>query len=128
LNSFAEKFDAILKRMEATSRMKDFFDIYYLSSLFDFEGHKLQEAIWKTLQNRKTPYENKSFDHISEFRDNVFLLEQWKRYQPSIQMELPEFSIVIERLQLFLQPVFNAIVRENEFFMSWSSTLQVWEI
>jgi hypothetical protein len=43
-------------------------------------------------------------------------------------MELPEFSIVIERLQLFLQPVFNAIVRENEFFMSWSSTLQVWEI
>ena len=27
-STIAEKFDAILKRMEATSRMKDFFDIY----------------------------------------------------------------------------------------------------
>lgn len=30
-STIAEKFDAIIKRMEATSRMKDFFDIYYLS-------------------------------------------------------------------------------------------------
>jgi hypothetical protein len=126
-STIAEKFDAILKRMEATSRMKDFFDIYYLSSLFDFEGYKLKEAIWKTLQNRKTPYENKSFDTISEFRNNVFLLEQWKRYQPSIQMELPPFSTMIECLYQFLQPVFNAIISENDFFMSWSSTQQVWK-
>jgi hypothetical protein len=35
---YKEKVDAILKRMEATSRMKDFFDIYYLSNMFDFEG------------------------------------------------------------------------------------------
>jgi predicted nucleotidyltransferase component of viral defense system len=31
-STIAEKFDAILSRMELTSRMKDFFDIYYLAS------------------------------------------------------------------------------------------------
>lgn len=53
-STIAEKFDAIIKRMEATSRMKDFFDIYYLSGVFDFEGRKLQEAIFRTLEYRGT--------------------------------------------------------------------------
>lgn len=31
-STLAEKFDAILKRMTATSRMKDFYDLYYIST------------------------------------------------------------------------------------------------
>lgn len=44
-STIAEKFDAILQRFELTGRMKDFYDIYYLSRKFDFEGLKLQTAI-----------------------------------------------------------------------------------
>ena len=29
-STIAEKFDAILQRMSGTSRMKDFYDIYYI--------------------------------------------------------------------------------------------------
>jgi len=43
--TIAEKFDAIISRMELTSRMKDFFDIYYLASTNNFEGRKLQEIL-----------------------------------------------------------------------------------
>ena len=32
-STMAEKFDAILKRMTASSRMKDFYDIYYWSQV-----------------------------------------------------------------------------------------------
>ena len=35
--------------------MKDFYDIYYLSRTFDFEGEKLQAAIFETLQRRGLP-------------------------------------------------------------------------
>ena len=73
-STIAEKFDAILKRMEGTSRMKDFFDIYYLSSMFDFEGRKLQEALWQTLQHRGTPYESDSFQRIHAFNENSFFV------------------------------------------------------
>ena len=44
-STIAEKFDAILQRFELTGRMKDFYDIYYLSRTFDFDGLKLQTAI-----------------------------------------------------------------------------------
>ena len=125
-STIAEKFDAILKRMEATSRMKDFFDIYYLSSMFDFEGRKLQEALWQTLQHRGTPYESDSFQRIRAFNENPFLVSQWERYKPSIQMELPAFHRIIERIIWFLEPVFNSAVHEGEFFKNWSSKQECW--
>lgn len=56
-STIAEKFDAILQRFELTSRMKDFYDIYYLSRTFNFEGAKLQAAIFETLQRRGTPFD-----------------------------------------------------------------------
>ena len=125
-STIAEKFDAILKRMEGTSRMKDFFDIYYLSSMFDFEGRKLQEALWQTLQHRGTPYEADSFQRIHAFNENSFLINQWERYKPSTQMELPTFNAIIERLVQFLEPVFNATIYEGEFFKNWSSKQGQW--
>lgn len=126
-STIAEKFDAILKRMEATSRMKDFFDIYYLSSMFDFDGRKLQEAIWQTVQHRGTVYEANSFDRISAFGDNAFLSAQWTRFQPSVQVQLPEFVSILYRLKEFLQPVFQASIEEREFFMDWSAEQKKWQ-
>ena len=126
-STIAEKFDAILKRMEATSRMKDFFDIYYLSSMFDFDGRKLQEAIWQTVQHRGTVYEANSFDRISAFGDNAFLSAQWTRFQPSMQVQLPEFASILYRLKEFLQPVFEASIHEREFFMDWSAEQKKWQ-
>lgn len=126
-STIAEKFDAILKRMEATSRMKDFFDIYYLSSMFDFDGRKLQEAIWQTVQHRGTVYEANSFDRISAFGDNAFLSAQWTRFQPSMQVQLPEFASILYRLKEFLQPVFEASIKEREFFMDWSAEQKKWQ-
>jgi predicted nucleotidyltransferase component of viral defense system len=126
-STIAEKFDAILKRMEATSRMKDFFDIYYLSSMFDFGGRKLQEAIWQTIQHRGTVYDANSFDRISAFGDNAFLSAQWTRFQPSMQVQLPEFVSILYSLKAFLQPVFQASIEEREFFMDWSAELRKWQ-
>jgi predicted nucleotidyltransferase component of viral defense system len=51
----AEKWDAMITRMELTSRMKDFFDVYYLASHHDFDGRVLKEALFETLQKRGTP-------------------------------------------------------------------------
>ncbi len=44
----------------AIGRMKEFYDIYYLATTFDFDGKKLQEAIYETLTNRARLYEKDS--------------------------------------------------------------------
>ena len=70
-STIAEKFDAILQRFELTGRMKDFYDIYYLSRTFNFDGLKLQTAIQETLQNRGTLYDKDSLDRVMALAENV---------------------------------------------------------
>jgi len=125
-STISEKFDAIIKRMEATSRMKDFFDIYYLSSMFEFEGEKLQEAIFKTLEHRGTNYSSESFERIKAFKESAFLLNLWNNYESGTNDKKLEFSIIIDRLEEFLEPVFNAVVNKTEFLASWSNTSNSW--
>ena len=125
-STIAEKFDAILKRMEVTSRMKDFFDIYYLSGAFDFEGRRLQEAIVRTLTQRGTVYEKESFERIREFKNNASMVRLWSNFQSGTKKDEADFEVVIDRLDKFIEPIFHAINMEEEWFCIWDSFLHKW--
>lgn len=126
-STMAEKFDAILKRMTATSRMKDFYDLYYWSKVFDFEGRVLQEAIFSTLQHRGTSYEKDSLEEIKAFENNEFLQKLWDNYNPGPGLEKPDFDLVLKQIDNFIGPVYKAILREEEFFQVWSAKENIWK-
>ena len=125
-STIAEKLDAILKRMTATSRMKDFYDIYYLSHLFDFDGQKLEEAVHQTLEHRGTPHEKDSFEKIAAFKENTEMQTLWKNYEPGAALEKPEFEIVLDQICRFIQPIYTAIMDEIDFSEVWSASLNGW--
>lgn len=118
-STIAEKFDAILQRFELTGRMKDFYDIYYLARTFDFDGIKLQAAIFETLQRRGTPYGRDSFKRIVALAENDDMQKRWKYFLKNIRENTLEFSSVIKAIQDFLEPVFDAIVNEEEWQKQW---------
>lgn len=126
-STVAEKFDAILQRFELTSRMKDFYDIYYLSRKFDFEGAKLQSAIFETLKRRGTSYNKDSFKRFVSLADDEDMQRRWKYFLKTIKDDTLEFSFVIAEIQTFLEPVFDAIVNEKKEDKFWSSKNKVWE-
>lgn len=119
-STIAEKLDAILQRFELTGRMKDFYDIYYLARTFDFDGEKLQLAIFETLQQRNTTYDKDSFNRIVSLADDEDMQKRWKYFLKTINNKSLDFSIVIEEIQIFLEPVFKAIVSEDEWQKQWN--------
>lgn len=125
-STLAEKFDAILKRMTATSRMKDFYDLYYIPYLYDFDGRKLQEAFAQTIQHRGTVYEKDSMEKIMLFEENEALSRLWKNYNPGPGLEKPEFHDVLLQIERFIGPVFQAIIDEEEFFGIWIGSKNEW--
>lgn len=125
-STIAEKFDAILQRFELTGRMKDFYDIYYLARTFDFDGAKLQMAIFETLQRRGTPYDRDSFKRIVSLSEDEDMQKRWKYFLKNIKDNTLEFAIVIDEIRTFLEPVFDAIVNEKEWQNSWNSTVTRW--
>ena len=126
-STIAEKFDAILQRFELTGRMKDFYDIYYLSRTFDFDGLKLQTAIQETLQNRGTAYEKDSFDRILALTDDPDMQTKWRYFLKTLGNPEMPFAEVIGGIQQFLAPVWDSIVAENEHILRWSVATLCWE-
>lgn len=51
----AEKFQAIVAIGIANSRMKDFFDIAYVASTFEFDAGRLADSLKATFERRATP-------------------------------------------------------------------------
>lgn len=118
-STIAEKFDAILQRFELTGRMKDFYDIYYLSRTFDFDGAKLQAAIYETLQRRGTPYEKNSFKRVIALAEDEDIQKRWQFFLKNIKDNTLEFSDVITAIRTFLEPVFDAMVNGKEWNRLW---------
>ena len=125
-STIAEKFDAILQRFELTGRMKDFYDIYYLARTFNFDGAKLQTAITRTLERRGTPYDKDSFKRIIALADDVDMQKRWKYFLKNIKDDTLEFSVVIDEIQAFLEPVFENIIAEKNTIKVWDSEKNEW--
>ena len=125
-STIAEKFDALLQRLELTSRMKDIYDIYYLSSMFDFDGRALQQAVLETLQNRGTAYEKDSFNRVIALANNKDIQIRWRQYLRRLKMEELSLEDAMAGLDSFLRPVWDTIICEKEFFDTWSSANTQW--
>ena len=125
-STIAEKFDAILQRFELTGRMKDFYDIYYLSRTFNFDGLKLQTAIQETLENRGTTYEKDSFERVIALANDEDMHIKWRYFLKTLVNPDISFHEVITGMQKFLEPVWASILAEQEFFHNWNSTDSQW--
>jgi predicted nucleotidyltransferase component of viral defense system len=124
-STIAEKFDAILQRMAGTSRMKDFYDIYYLSGIFDFEGEILIQAVNSTLAHRNRELPTDAFAEIEDFRNNDALNTQWKAFDPAKESGLL-FDDVLDRLVVFLEPIYQNILSETNYDKRWSCESKMW--
>jgi predicted nucleotidyltransferase component of viral defense system len=126
-STVAEKLDAMLQRMELTSRMKDYYDLYFIAHTFDFDGRKLQDAIMQTLQNRGTDYDRSSFEEIIGFSKNDVMLTKWRQFIRRTKLPNVEFSEVTALLNTFLGGIWNAIISENEWLKNWNSQTTAWQ-
>ena len=115
----AEKWDAIISRMELTSRMKDFFDLYYLASHHDFDGRVLQEALFETLQKRGTPIDRDQLEMIRSLKDAPSMLAKWKAFMKSAVSETVELEVVIQVIVDLIGPPFEAVLLETEWHKRW---------
>ncbi|MCX4340885.1 MAG: nucleotidyl transferase AbiEii/AbiGii toxin family protein [Lachnospiraceae bacterium] len=122
----AEKIDAILSLMEFSSRMKDYYDIFYLANKFDFDGKVLTEALRKTFVNREHNFTAEQFEQVMGFDDDVAMQKKWKAFVRKIETKTDDYSTILKTLKVFLTKPFTAAVVGKEFTEKWSATNSKW--
>ena len=124
--TIAEKIDAILSLMEFSSRMKDYYDIYYLANKFDFDGATLTEALKKTFENRSHTFTTEQFEQVMAFDSDDAMQKKWNAFVRKIETKTDDFSKVIETINTFLAEPFKAAVESTNFTAKWIASDNEW--
>lgn len=121
--TIAEKLEAMVKLGRKNSRMKDFHDIWALSSAFSFNGAQLREAISKCFERRKTPWYAEipdplttafyTFNKLKGFWDSYLRAGAFGTSPPE------DFETIGDRIREFLGPIRESIIKEHPFEMFW---------
>jgi len=120
--TIAEKIDVILSLMEFSSRMKDYYDIYYLANKFDFDGATLTEALKKTFENRGHHFTVEQFEQVMTFGSDDAMQKKWKAFCRKIDTKTDDFNMVLRTIKAFLSEPFKAAVENKGFAESWSAS------
>lgn len=80
----AEKFQTVISRGILNSRMKDYYDLYYLMKYKDFSKQNLKIAIEKTFCKRNTDMQDIG-KVISEIEKSEFVKDLWTSYSQKYQ-------------------------------------------
>lgn len=125
--TIAEKIDAILSLMEFSSRMKDYYDIYYLASRFDFDGAILTEALKKTFENRGHIFTVEQFEQVMGFNDDEAMQKKWKAFCRKIDTKTDDYGIVLRTINKFLIKPFAAALTDKNLTEHWISSVNEWQ-
>lgn len=124
--TIAEKLDAILNLMEFSSRMKDYYDIYYLANKFDFDGAVLTEALRKTFVNRSHAFTVAQFEQIVAFDADEAMQKKWRAFCRKVDIKTDDYSTVLHTIRVFLTKPFTAAVEGSSFDEKWSASAGEW--
>ena len=122
----AEKLDAILSLMEFSSRMKDYYDLYYIANKFDFNGGVLTEALKKTFSNREHNFSPEQFKQVISFADDAAMQKKWKAFVRKINTKTDDYSTILKTIRIFLEKPFTAAVENKTFTECWSAANSKW--
>jgi predicted nucleotidyltransferase component of viral defense system len=101
----AEKLEALVTLGETNTRMKDFYDLWFLSQRFDFDGILLRKAIQATFERRGSQL--KPLHEIVGLSASFIEMKDatWKGFLRRNRMDHIELAEVITRLRAFLSPI-----------------------
>jgi len=96
----AEKFHAMVVLGRANSRMKDYYDVWMLTSAFDIEHERLRRAIVATFARRSTVIPAEVPDGLSDaFATDPGKQRQWDAFARNLSGTIPGLGLVVSELR-----------------------------
>ncbi|MCT7963908.1 nucleotidyl transferase AbiEii/AbiGii toxin family protein [Laspinema sp. D1] len=116
----AEKFQAMVKLSIANSRLKDFYDIWFLCNKFEFKGPEIGSAIQATFERRNTPIPQEIPSAFSAQFGQI-KLKDWNAFLSKNKLNTngASFNNVLSKLENFLMPPCLAAARGEVFNKTW---------
>jgi hypothetical protein len=121
-STIAEKFEAMVRLGVMNSRMKDFWDIRFLSRQFDFDGKTLAAAITETFAARATNITTEPAAFSDAFIRDETKQAQWKAFLRKNRMiGTDSFADAVCAVSSFLRPIADHLVNSAPLPADWKA-------
>jgi len=115
----AEKLEASVRLGEQNTRMKDFFDLWFLSRKFPFEGELLKDAITRTFARREMPLPTTLPVALTpEFA--ALKAATWAAFIRRNALAPLEAADMLDAIRAFAWPVMSAAANSVAFTEHWT--------
>jgi hypothetical protein len=118
----AEKLEAMVHLGMLNSRMKDFFDVWFLARTFSFEAATFANSIYATFKRRGTPQDAEGFEAlIGELSVDDSKRTQWRAFLNKGKLAAPSnFADVVGAIREFASFPLRANSAGGGAPISWS--------
>ncbi len=118
--AIAEKLEAIISLGEATSRMKDFYDVWLLATTMDLDGETCAQSVRATFAHRGTGLPSSTPAVLTDdFARRPETDRQWRSFLKKAGVApQPGLDRVLELLRMFFMPIAQARP-EDTFGQHW---------
>ena len=117
-----EKFAALIEIGEATTRMKDIYDLLTILSSQTFEAHVVLQALDRSFQARGTPVAAIAPTLAIDFAQSPALSQRWRQYLNRTRFTAPEFAEVMTLIRAFFSP----LLLEDQTQGTWQPNQTGW--
>ena len=110
--AIAEKFETLVRRGMLNSRMKDFYDMWKLKSLFDYDIDVLGRAIARTFERRKRPIPTGCPVALTKrFWGDPVKQKQWQAFLRKSRLDVGNRTLcdIVHEISDFLTPVVDKL-------------------
>ncbi len=124
VTALAEKFETIVTRGLTNSRLRDYYDLWFLPTLQSCDGSELAAALEATFRHRGTTLPSDVPSGLSDAFHGITAMQAgWRSFLSNQGIEAPsDLSDVCEAIAVFIMPPAAAAAAGRPFELTWESS------
>lgn len=113
----------ILDKLELLNNLSWYKEIYNILITETVDGRRVRDCFAKLLDTKKMPSFEKRLNTLKSYENYGYMKKKWKNEKKRHSGELPEWNQVLLLLVTFIEPIFEAVIRDEIFFEDWMPQL-----
>lgn len=118
-----ECFVTILEKMELINDLSVYYDIYAIAKKEAIDGRRVQQQITEIGEKRALVFRAERFEKILRYKDYTYMKKKWKTYLKREKKMLPSWEEVMNLMEQFFAPLYQAVISDSIFLGDWMPEL-----
>lgn len=123
-NVLSESIFEIMRKLELISNMESYDRVNEIIKNQSISGRHIIEDLKSMGEKEPKVVTMKRLEQVSSYKNYGYMKKKWQQYAKKHKAEVEDWEEVMERMELFLRPLWTALCKDEIFFDDWMPELR----